>query len=332
LEQLLLMLVGMSDTFFASYAGEAVVSGVSLVNSFNTVFIYLFTALASGGAVVISQYVGSRSPDKAGEAASQLLSISIVSSLAVMVLTLACSRPLLRLLFGNVEPAVMDSCETYLLISAYSYPALAVYNAGAAIYRSIGRTSTPMYVSAASNVINVLACIIGVFVLHAGTAGVAWPSLIARGFAAVVITACCFSRRLPVRFRLQWICEWNRPMLKRVFNIALPNGAENGVHQLVKVALSSMAALFGTYQIAANGVAQSIWSLASLSGLAMGPAFTTVIGQCMGSGDTDTAEYYFRKLLNYTLWLSIAWNALIFLLTPLFMHFYALSDATRHLV
>ena len=47
MEQLLVMLVGIADTFVVSYAGEAAVSGVSLVNSFNTIFIYLFTALAS---------------------------------------------------------------------------------------------------------------------------------------------------------------------------------------------------------------------------------------------------------------------------------------------
>lgn len=57
-EQLLVMLVGIIDTFIVSFVGESAVSGVSLVNSFNTVFIYLFTSLASGGAVVISQYIG----------------------------------------------------------------------------------------------------------------------------------------------------------------------------------------------------------------------------------------------------------------------------------
>lgn len=50
LEQLLVMLVGIADTLVVSYAGEAAVSGVSLVNQFNTIFIYLFTAFASGGA------------------------------------------------------------------------------------------------------------------------------------------------------------------------------------------------------------------------------------------------------------------------------------------
>jgi putative efflux protein, MATE family len=332
MEQLLVMLVGIADTFVVSYAGEAAVSGVSLVNSFNTVFIYLFTALSSGGAVIISQYIGSRDPEKAGEAASQLLSVSAVFSVVIAVLTLAFSRPLLRLLFGSVEADVMDACETYLRISAYSYPALAIYDAGAALYRSIGKTSTTMYISIAANVINVIGNLIGVFVFHAGVAGVAYPSLLARTFSAVVVTACCFSRKHAVVYRWKWIWEWNREMLRRVLGIAVPNGVENGVHQLVKVALSSLVALFGTYQIAANGVAQSIWSLASLVGLAMGPAFTTVIGQCMGSGDTGAARYYFQKLLKATLVLSVLWNGLIFGLTPVFMRFYALSPETKHLV
>jgi Na+-driven multidrug efflux pump len=161
---------------------------------------------------------------------------------------------------------------------------------------------------------------------------VAYPSLISRAFAAAAVTICCFSDKNQVRYRWSWIFRRNADLMKRELGIAVPNGIENGVHQLVKVALSSLAALFGTYQIAANGVAQSIWSLASLVGLAMGPAFTTVIGQCMGSGSIEAAKYYFRRLLKSTLILSIIWNALIFALTPLFMRFYAVSDQTKQLV
>lgn len=115
------------------------------------------------------------------------------------------------------------------------------------------------------------------------------------------------------------------PMLKRILNIAVPNGIENGIFQLVKVALSSVVALFGTYQIAANGIAQSIWSLAALIGSAMSPVFITVIGQCMGAHKIDEAQYYFRKLMKLTLILSIIWNVLIFILTPVFMQFYNVS-------
>ena len=331
-EQLLIMLVGMADTLVVSYAGEAAVSGVSLVNQFNTIFIYLFTALASGGAVVISQYIGRNQKDAAGASASQLLLFSTGFSMIVAGIVLAGNEWILRLMFGKVEESVMEACVTYLRISAYSYPALAIYNAGAAVYRSLGRTDVTMYLSVASNIINVIGNLIGIFVLHAGVAGVAYPSLIARIFSAIVITALCFRRKNGVFYRGKWIFKWDSAAMRQILNIAVPNGLENGVFQLVKVALSSIVALFGTYQIAANGVAQSIWSLAALAGVAMGPVFITVIGQCMGNGDADAAEHYFKRLTRITLLISSAWNLLIFLLTPFFMKFYALQPETKRLV
>lgn len=331
-EQLLIMLVGMADTLVVSYAGEAAVSGVSLANQFNTILIYLFTALASGGAVVISQYIGRNQKDAAGASASQLLLFSTGFSMIVAGIVLAGNEWILRLMFGKVEESVMEACVTYLRISAYSYPSLAIYNAGAAVYRSLGRTNVMMYLSVASNIINVIGNLIGIFVLHAGVAGVAYPSLIARIFSAIVITALCFRRKNGVFYRGKWIFRWDSAAMRQILNIAVPNGLENGVFQLVKVALSSIVALFGTYQIAANGVAQSIWSLAALAGVTMGPVFIIVIGQCMGNGDTDAADHYFKRLTRITLLISSAWNLLIFLMTPFFMKFYALQPETKQLV
>ena len=289
-EQFLLMLVGLSDTVIVSYAGEAAVSGVSLVNAFNTIFLFLFTALASGGAVVVSQYIGKQERERASESVSQLLMISAVFSLAVSAGILASGRTLLRLMFGKVEADVMEACITYLRISVYSYPALAVYNAGAALYRSIGRTKTTMNISILANLINVVGNLLGVFYFHAGVAGVAYPSLISRTFSAAAITWLCFREQEGIRYRMRWILAWNRDLLKRMLRIAVPNGVESGLFQFVKVALSSVTALFGTYQIAANGIAQSIWSVAALISSAMGPVFITVIGQCMGAGDQEQAE------------------------------------------
>lgn len=330
-EQLLVALVGMADVFVVGFVGEAAVSGVSLVNSFNTIFINLFTALASGGAVVISQYIGRNEAKQAGKAASQLLAASVLFSAAVTIPILAANAFLMRLMFGQVEADVMDACVTYLRISAYSYPALAVYNAGAALYRSFGKTSTTMYISVAANVINVVGNCIGVFVLHEGVAGVAWPSLISRAFSAVVITALCFSRANPVQYGKQWIFRLDGELQKRILRIAVPNGVESGIFQLVKVALSSVVALFGTYQIAANGVAQSLWSMAALVCVSMGPVFITVIGQAMGAGDVKGAEESFRKLMKITLIFAAVWNALIFAVTPVILHFYSLSDETKRL-
>ncbi len=341
LEQLLTILVGLADTFVISFVGETAVSGVSLVNSFNTIFIFLFTALASGGAVIVSQYIGRQSIGRqfiggkkmaeAGEAASQLLMISTVFSACIVILLLLFGKSILRLIFGRVEEDVMEACVTYLRISAYSYPALAVYNAGAALYRSIGKTSVTMYIAVVSNVINVIGNLIGVFVLHAGVAGVAYPSLIARMLSAAVVTILCFRKENDVYYTKRWICRWNAGLLKRILRIAVPNGVEQGIFQFVKVALSSIVALFGTYQIAANGIAQSIWSLAALVCVTMGPVFITVIGQCMGAGDVGQAEYYFHRLLKLTVLFSVVWNTAVFAVTPVIMSFFDVAPETGRL-
>lgn len=331
-EQLLVMLVGIMDTFIVSYAGEAAVSGVSLVNSFNTIFIYLFTALASGGAVVISQYIGNQDKKNSILSSSQLVMFSCIFSIVVSVVVLLFQKPILSGLFGRVDGDVMDACMTYLRISAYSYPFIAIYNAGASLYRSMAKTKTTMNISLVSNLINIIGNYIGVFVVRAGVAGVAVPSLIARAFSAIVITCLCFDAQLAAYYTKEGILTWDSAMLKRVLNIAVPNGIENGIFQFVKVALSSVVALFGTYQIAANGIAQSIWSLAALMGVALGPVYITGIGQCMGKQDTSQAKYYFKKLNRLALVLSLVWNVLIFLITPGWMKFYQVSQETKQMV
>lgn len=331
-EQFLLMFVGIADTFVVSFSSEADVSGVSLVTSFNTVLIFLFTALSSGGAVIISQYIGCKNNDKASRSSGQLLMISTVISIVMTVLILVFHSQLLHALFGKITKEVMNACDIYLIITTVSLPTLAIYDAGAALCRSIGKTNVTMYISVVTNIINVVGNCVGVFVLHLGAAGVAYPSLISRILSAIAVTVFCFSKKINVRYRFKDIFAWDNFLLKKIMNIALPNGLENGVHQLVKVALSSMVALFGTYQIAANGVAQSIWSLAAIMGLAMAPVYTTVIGQCMGARDIDAANFYFKKLNKITFVLSVLWNALIFAITPLIVRYSAISPEAKKLV
>lgn len=168
--------------------------------------------------------------------------------------------------------------------------------------------------------------------LMAMLVGMADTLVVSYAGEAAVITVLCFCKKNNVIYACKWIFQWNGKLMRHILRIAVPNGLENGIFQLVKVALSSIAALFGTYQIAANGVAQSIWSLAALAGVSMGPVFITVIGQCMGNGDTESADYYLKKLSRLTVLISAAWNLFVFLLTPLFLKLYALKEETKLLV
>lgn len=332
IEQFLAYLVGIADTLMVSHAGEAAVSSVSLVNQLNNVFIMIFTALASGGAVVASQYIGRNDKKNCSLAASQLVMIIGAVSIIMTIAVLISGKQLFVLLFGKAEQDVLNSGLIYLRISAYSFPFLAIYNACAGLFRSMGKSGTIMNVSILMNAINVAGNAVGVFVLKAGVAGVAYPSLISRAVAAIIMIWLSVNPNLIIQVRIRQVFSWRWWMISRIFTIAIPNSIENGLFQISKVALSSIVAMFGTVQIAANGVAQCFWGMSSLFCMAMGPAFITVVGQYMGSMDTDGAEYYMRKLLRITYVGTIIWDAFFFVITPLLLKLYSLSDETVELI
>ena len=331
-EQLLQLVVGIADTMMVSHAGEAAVSGVSLDTMIYTIFIYLFSAAATGGGVIAAQYIGSRNKRSADKAAASVFRISAVFSLICMVIMLVLGNACLKLLYPKVDPEVMAACRIYFRIVTLSFPANAIYNAGAALYRSMGKTRTTMVVSMAMNLINVTGNAIGIFVLRAGAAGVAWPTTISWYFAAVVMTWLCFIRENEVCLNGQDLLRTDRKMAGRILYIAVPNAAEQSLFQIAKVVLGALIATFGTAQIAANGIGQTMWSLAACMCTSMSPVFITVTGQCMGAKDTDTAEWYLRKLTRLSIILSSGWNLLVTLLVPLILPFYAVTPETRHYI
>ena len=332
IEQLLLMVVGLADTMMVSHAGEATVSGVSLDTMIYTIFILIFSSLGAGGGVIVAQYIGRKDRENGNTAASQVFLVSFSVSIVLMILLLLGGNTILHLLYPGVDPAVMDACRTYLWIVTLSFPANAVYNAGTALYRSMGKTSVTMRVSMMMNVINIVGNAIGIFVLHAGAAGVAWPTTISWYAAAFVMTYLCFSSENMVHIEWKKIFTVNKEMISRIMSVAVPNAVEGGLFQLAKVVLGSLIATFGTAQIAANGIGQTIWSLAAVVVSSMSPIFITVIGQCIGAGDTEAARYYLWKLLRMTTALTFVWNILVLLALPLLLPLYDISEETRHLL
>lgn len=330
-EQFLNLLVGVADTFMISHAGEAAISGVSLVIQLNNVFVLVFAAIAAGGSVVVSQYIGSGQRGHGNLAAGQLFMASTVIGLFVGALVFALGPYLFRFLFGSVDAQVEAAGIRYMKILALSYVFLGMYNAGAGINRSMGKTRTVMYVSMGMNVINVAGNAIGIFVLHAGVAGVAVPSLISHAVAAAGMTILVSGRHNRVFICAKYVFCLNMGMIRRIFRIALPGSVENGLFQLTKTAIAAIVALYGNAQISANGVAQSIWALSAMFNLAMGPVFITVVGRYMGAGDVEGAEYYMKKLLRITLIWANLWNFAFIAIGAGLLHIYALStEAARY--
>lgn len=331
IEQALSLLVGIADTFMVSYAGEAAVSGIALDTQIDNVFIVIFAAMAAGGSVVISQYIGAKDQKKGSLAAGQLLMSVSVIGIIISGLLFIFADNIFSLLFGSVDTEVHAAGVLYLRIAACSFVFLGIYNSCAGILRSMGDTRTVMYVAMLMNGLNIAGNAIGIFVLHAGVAGVAVPSLASRVIAAAVMLVIATRRGRYIRVRFRDVFRANLQMVRRIFRIALPNSIENGLFMLAKLFISTVVATFGTIQIAAYGVAQSFWSMSAVFCLAMTSAFITVIGQYMGRGDTEGAQYYMSKLLRIGIIGAILWNTVFFGISVLVIGFYSLSPEAAHL-
>lgn len=326
-EQILAVTVGMVDTVMVSSAGEAATSGVSLVDMINTLIINIFAAIATGGAVVSSQYLGQKDKNKACQAADQLLLITGLIAVGIMVLCLIFRRPFLSILYGEIEADVMQNALIYLILSALSYPFLAVYNSCAALFRSMGNSRISMQVSILMNVMNAVGDYVFIFGFHWGVAGAALASLISRMTACVILYLRLRNPVLDIHAGAHGI-HWDGRMIHRILNIGIPSGVENSIFQLGRVLVVGIIAGFGTIQIAANAVANNLDSMGVLPGSAMNLAMITVIGQCVGAGDYDQAQYYTKKLMTVTYAVNMVTCLAVLGAMPMILNLYGLSDET----
>jgi len=320
----------MADTMMISSAGEAAVSGVSLVDMFNNLIISVLAALATGGAVVTSQCIGAGRREEACRSARQLVFTEAAITIGISVLVLLFHRQILGLFFGQIEADVMQNAIIYLIISVFSFPLLAVYDSCAALYRSMGNAQITLKISLLMNVINVVGNAIGVYVLKLGVAGVAIPSLVSRGVAGVVLFTLLHNPDNLV-FLTRGKFKVDATIVKRILFIGIPSGIENGIFQLGRVLVVSIIAAFGTSQIAANGVANSLDSMGCIVGQAMSLAMITVIGRCVGAGEEGQVRYYTKKLLGETYFYTAVINSIILLLLPWILQIYGLGEETTRL-
>lgn len=328
IEQVLVMLVGMADTLMVSSVGEAAVSGVALVDMVNNLLITVLAAVATGGAVIVSQYLGAHKRQEAEQSSGQLMMVTVMISTVIMGFCLATSRPLLSLLFGTVEPAVMDAALTYFIVTAFSLPALGMYNSAAATFRSMNKTNITMYVSLLMNAINIIGDIIGVMVLRAGVMGVAIPTLISRIVAGLVMAHLAFGKKHEISLHWKNILTWKADTVTRIMRIAVPSGIENGLFSLGRLLVTSIVALFGTTQIAANGVAGSLQQISCMMVSAVNLAVITVVGQCIGAGEPAQAKRYTWKLMKISYAFSGVVGAAVCFALPLLLPLYNLSPQT----
>lgn len=325
-EQVLAIAVGMADTIMVSAAGEAAVSGVSLVDTVNILLINIFSALATGGAVVAGHFLGKKRKDQACKAAWQILQFATLLALLISVVFIAAHDQLLRLMFGQIEPEVMQASKTYLIITTFSFAALAVYNSCAALFRAMNSAKVTMWVSILMNVINVAGNAICIYGFRLGVAGVAIPTTISRYVAAIVIFYLMFDKKKEINLCGQLHPGFDGYLIKRILYIAVPNGMENSMFQLGKILVISAVSTMGTAAIAANAVGNTLACWNILPGIAINLALVSVVSVCVGAGEYGQARYYTKKMCMLAETGMVGMSVILFFAVPYIAPLYNLGS------
>jgi putative MATE family efflux protein len=316
IEQLLVVMMGIIDMVMVSYVGEHAISGISLVESINFLFITAFNAIATGGSVVISQYLGRKDEKNACDSAKQLVYIIAIISAVLMIFTIFTRRLILKTIYGNIADDIMQSADIYFVFIAISYPFLALYTATAAIFRSMGNSKVTMQVVILMNVLNVGGNALFIYVMKMGVAGAALSTLIGRIAVAVVLIYLLMKdkTRIVNLYGLTKI-KLDGGMIKRILNIGIPSGLESSMFQVGKILVTRIFTEFGKAAIAANAVGATINSLAFMPGSGYGMGLLIVTGQCIGAGDYLAAKKHTKKIitLSYLTYLIINLNVFIFM-------------------
>lgn len=331
MEQLLAILVGMLDTVMISGVGEAAVSGVSLVDNINILVIQVFSALATGGAVVAGHALGQRREEEAGRSAWQMVLFLLYASAVTTVVLLGAHRSILRAIFGQVEAGVMSSATTYLIITGLSICPLALYNGCAALFRDMGNSKITMYISLLMNLLNLIGNATLIYGFKMGVAGAAISTTLSRTVAAGMIFYLLFQEGRVIHFRHRVTAKMDFGLIKRILYIGVPNGLENSLFQLGKILLLSLVSTFGTSAIAANAVCGTIANFNILPGMAINLALLSVASYCIGAGDFEQTRYYTKKLMRLTNLCMIVVSVLMIILCRAMLLLYHLTPETEEL-
>lgn len=331
LEQLLAITVGLADSLMVATVGDAAISAVSLVDSISNLMIYIFSAMATGGAAVAGQYIGLREKEDACRAGQQLIALLGAVSLAFAALLYLFRTQILTTMFGHIEPDVMAATNTYYLYVMASIPGIALYNGGAALFRTMGRSDVSLKVSLLMNGINVIGNAILIFGVGMDVAGVAIPTLVSRTVAAAVILAMLFNRDLLLHLSDVRGFRVDMRLMKNIFYIGVPSGVENGMFHLGRLVLFSLISTFGTASMVANAIGNTIGNFNCFAGSAINLGLAAVVSQCVGAGEYDQARAYLKKIIKWTYGIMAGVNVLIIVMLPLIMRVYNVSPEAEKL-
>ena len=268
----------------------------------------IFTGMASGATVIISQYFGSRDDERLSRAVHTILLFCLIAGAALTLLGRLSALWSLRAV-KTPEDILALSCD-YLRIYYLGAIPLLLFNVASGILRAVGDSRRPLYYLGVCCGMNIALDLLFVAALRWDVNGVAWATVISQLTGAVLILVRLVRSEGPERMELRRL-RIDAPSLKRILYIGVPAAIQGAMYSISNILIQAAINDFGTVVVAAWTAISKFDGVYWVTSNSFGAAICTFVGQNFGAGKYDRMREGVRKWLLTTLGTSVLLSTLL---------------------
>ncbi len=270
-----------------NFVSKQVLAAVGCTGPIINTLIGLFSGLATGASVVISQYYGAKDEEKLGKAVHTTVMLTLVTCVVLTVVGVWATPLMLELM--DTPPDVFSEAELYLRIYFGGVSGLLLYNIGSGILRAVGDSTRPLYFLIFSAVMNTVLDLFFVAVLKQGIAGAAIATIISQFVSAILVMLLLLRSKDSYRLEISRL-RMHKGMLRRICNIGIPSSLQMGITAFSNIFVMGYINHFESSCMAGWTAYNKLDALAMLPMQSLSLALTTFVGQNLGAGDLKRAK------------------------------------------
>jgi len=312
-------------TFFdsiivGSFVGDNALAAINATMAISNLFISVFSGLALGAQVMISQAFGAKNITKIKNILNVSTALSIVLGLVVVLATY-----LLAPLFVEIthcDPAFSSEATLYLRVTSFGLFFLVFYNLETSILRGIGDSIRPLFFLIVSSVVNIILDLVFIIVFKMGIEGAGLATVISQMLSAYLVYKVISSEKFicPLRFKeIRIILK----ELQGIFKIGIPTSIQNSLIQLSNILIQSSINGFGIYATAGAGVSNRIGGFINTTIFSIAMAITSFIAQNYGAQKNSRVNSGRRVAMKLILVIVISSSSLIYFIAPTIVNLFS---------
>ena len=332
LDQFFIFFINTLSTAMVSSIGEAAIAAVSMVGTLNGMVSLMFTSLATGGAILVARTKGANDIEGIRCAVGEVTGLCCVVALTLGSALYALSDVLVRALYADVEPILIEYAVSYMRMMCLSFVPYSVFNALFNVLRNLGDTRSSLMLTVFINALHLVLSLLFINIMGLGVTGSGLSYVVARtaGMTLAILWILVFHNQYGVKIR--HFFRFSLRVTRQIASLGMPVAVESMLIQGGMLLVQVYLARLTTTELAAYAVSNSIHMLTYTTSGALTALASTVCGQCYGAKRYDLTRQYCMNLIRVGRYALLLTSAALMAAMPALMALYHATEAGRPLI